>query len=30
MLKHNGSAGIGVLIRKPPDPSTGTIFQKNP
>ena len=30
MLKHNGSAGIGVSIEKPPDPSTGTIFQKTP
>lgn len=29
MLKHNGSAGIGVPIEKPPDPSTGTIFAKS-
>jgi len=27
ILKHNGSAGIGVRIEKPPDPSKGTIFE---
>lgn len=29
MLKHNGSAGVGVPIEKPPDPSLGTIFAKS-
>ncbi|MBX3386411.1 MAG: type II toxin-antitoxin system VapC family toxin [Phycisphaeraceae bacterium] len=28
MLKHSGSAGIGVPIERPPDPSKGTIFDK--
>ncbi len=29
VLKHNGSAGVGVRIEKPPDPSAGTIFDKS-
>lgn len=28
VLKHSGSAGIGVPIAIPSDPSTGTIFEK--
>lgn len=29
MLKHNGSAGIGVPIERPPDPSKDTIFEES-
>jgi predicted nucleic acid-binding protein len=30
ILKHNGSASIGVRIEKPPDPVEGTIFKVSP